>query len=64
MKERFIDPCPPNTTIHTKEGTRVFIPSLITDNKYLMQSDPGYIERLKRLSEKDQKLCCMGTGIF
>lgn len=60
VKERFIDPCPPNTTIHTKEGTRVFIPSLITDNKYLMQSDPGYIERLKRLSEKDQKALLYG----
>lgn len=60
VKERFIDPCPPNTTYKTREGTRVFIPSLITDNKYLMQSDPGYIERLKRLSEKDQKALLYG----
>lgn len=60
VKERFIDKAPPNTTIQTNEGTRVFIPALITDNKYLMQSDPGYIERLKRLSEKDKKALLFG----
>ena len=60
VKERFIDPAPPGEIVRTPEGTRVFIPSLVTDNKYLMDNDPGYIERLKRLSEKDQKALLYG----
>ena len=37
--EVFVDPI--------SETTRVFIPALPTDNKILMENDPGYIKRIK-----------------
>lgn len=51
VKKRFIDPAPPETVWTTDKGTtRVFIPSRVQDNKYLLESDPQYIERLKNLA--------------
>lgn len=55
VKARFIDIGEPNV-IHTfKEGTRIFIPSLIQDNMFLLQNDPEYVTRLDNLPEKEQK---------
>ena len=61
VKARFIDPAPPNTVITTAQGTRRFIPSKVQDNKFLMESDPDYIERLKNLSENEQKALLYGS---
>ena len=60
VKERFIDIGEVNKTIKCKtetgmETTRKFIPSFVTDNKYLMAADPDYIKRLDNLPEKDRK---------
>ena len=33
---------------------RIFIPSKVQDNPHLMKSDPGYVDRLNRLPEKDR----------
>ena len=60
VKARFIDIGKPNE-IHTvrnevgTQTTRVFLPSFVTDNKYLMEADPDYIKRLDALPEKERK---------
>lgn len=60
VKERFID-IGRREQEHTVGGqTRLFIPSLVTDNKFLMQKDPGYVKRLENLSEKDKKALLYG----
>lgn len=60
VKARFIDIGPPNV-IHTVDnGTRVFIPSKVTDNKFLMDADPEYINRLENLPEKEKKALLYG----
>lgn len=55
VKERFIDPAPPNTAFEGDKGlTRIFIPSLLTDNKPLIESDPTYKSRLEALPERER----------
>lgn len=60
VKARFIDIGEPNI-IHeckTETGkivTRIFIPSLVQDNIFLLEKDPDYIDRLDALPEKERK---------
>ena len=60
VKERFIDIGVPNT-IHTckletgETTTRIFIPSLVQDNKFMLTYDPDYIKRLDALPEKERR---------
>lgn len=51
VKARFIDIGEPNV-IHQN---RIFIPSLIQDNMFLLENDPDYVTRLDNLPEKEQK---------
>jgi hypothetical protein len=56
VKARFIDPAPPGTgvKVETRSGReywRVFIPSKLEDNKILMESDPGYADRIYEVSD-------------
>lgn len=61
VKARFIDGAPPGTVQHTKKGrTRLFIPSLVQDNPFLMQGDPDYINRLETLPEEQRKALLLG----
>ena len=54
VKAYFIDPAPEGELIEGKDGmTRMFIRSLITDNKILLQNDPGYINRLKNVGDEN-----------
>ncbi|MBF0144127.1 MAG: hypothetical protein HQL59_11800, partial [Magnetococcales bacterium] len=50
VKARFIDPAPfgfqPITDPETGE-VRMFIPSRVEDNRILLESDPGYVNRLR-----------------
>ena len=60
VKARFIDIGKPNEIHEVRnevgtKTTRVFIPSFVTDNKYLMEADPDYIKRLDALPEKERK---------
>ena len=60
VKERFIDIGEPGKTHEIKLPTgeiitRLFIPSFVTDNKFLMELDPGYVKRLDALPEKERK---------
>lgn len=60
VKERFIDIGVPNVEHKTENGTRIFIPAKIQDNKFLMEKDPRYLERLKNLPEDQQKALLYG----
>ena len=60
VKARFIDPAPPETLIETPSGTRIFIPSKVDDNKYLMESDPDYKKRLMALPESQRRALLEG----
>lgn len=55
VKARFIDIGEPNIIHQFKEGSRIFIPSLIQDNMFLLENDPDYVTRLDNLPEKEKK---------
>jgi hypothetical protein len=57
VKERFIDPAPPNTTFRDKVGlTYRFIPSLVSDNPYIYQEGKGqYVKMLSSMSEVERR---------
>lgn len=61
VKARFVDPSPPNTEFIGEGGlSKIFIPSLLNDNTFLMTSDPTYRERLEALPERDKKALLYG----
>ena len=65
VKKRFIDLGMPNTiyTITNESGrstTRLFIPSRVQDNKFLMEADGDYVARLETLPEKERKALLEG----
>ncbi len=61
VKARFIDPMPPNTVYTDTNGnTRVFIPSRVDDNKYLMESNPEYKRQLEALPEMQRRALLHG----
>lgn len=66
VKERFVDLGEPNVTHEVKleDGdteTRIFIPSFVQDNNFLMEKDPKYISRLKNLPEKERAALLKGN---
>jgi len=67
FKNRFIDVCPPmktytveNSRTH-KTSTRLFIPSKVYDNTFLMNSDPEYVNRLEDLPDEERKALLDGS---
>lgn len=61
VKQRFVDPAPPNTVfIGDGKLSKVYIPALLTDNPFLEKHDPTYRERLEALSERDKKALLYG----
>lgn len=61
VKNRFVDPSPPNVEFIGSDGmSRIFIPSLLTDNLFLMSSDPDYRRRLEALPEKEKRALLYG----
>ena len=61
VKARFIDPAPFGKSFTGEDGMkRVFIPSLLDDNSFLMASDPGYKKRLSALPERERKALLFG----
>ena len=60
FKKRFIAPHAPNEEWESGTGTRIFIPSKVTDNKFLLDSDPDYIKRLENLNDKDKRALLYG----
>jgi len=57
VKKRFVDPAPPGQVFRERgsKRTRVFIPSLVTDNPALCENDPDYVEYLDNLPDKLNK---------
>ena len=49
VKARFVDPAPPGQVFETEWGSRVYLPSRVTDNPFLMEADPDYQSRLQAL---------------
>ncbi|MBQ7357418.1 MAG: terminase family protein [Clostridia bacterium] len=73
VKERFITPAPPMTTIWEnvrittpdgseiiKKKSRIFVPSTVFDNKILLENDPDYLMRLASLPEKERAALLYG----
>ena len=61
VKARFVDPSPPNTRFEGDDGIgRIFIPSLLDDNKFLSSGDPNYRKRLSALPEREKKALLYG----
>lgn len=61
VKKRFIDSAPPNSEFSIGEDTGIFIPSLVQENTFLMEKDPGYIKRLEGLSKTDRDALLYGS---
>lgn len=61
VKSRFIDPAPPKTVFKGEDGmTRIFIPSRVDDNKYLLASDANYKRRLEALPDAQRRALLHG----
>ncbi len=57
VKERFIDPAPPNTAFTGEDGKkRMFIPATVDDNPILQEADPEYVKQLDALKFTDEAL--------
>lgn len=50
----------PNKVHEVGKSKRIFIPSKVQDNKFLLEKDPEYINRLMNLSEADQRTLLYG----
>jgi hypothetical protein len=58
VRDRFVAPeHEGNVIIYDADSDtkRIFIPAKLTDNPYLMEKDPGYINRLRILPEAEQR---------
>lgn len=55
VKARFIDLGAPDVVHSTPDGTRIFLPSKVQDNKFLLEKDPGYLKRLDNLPESQRR---------
>ena len=60
VKRRFIENAPPGKLFDSETGTRIFIPSKIDDNHFLMQKDRGYKKRLLNLPEREKRALLFG----
>ena len=61
VKARFVDPSPPGESFIGEDGMdRIFIPSLLSDNRFLTEGDPRYRERLLALPEREKKALLYG----
>lgn len=60
VKARFIDPAPAGQVFRAVAGSRVFLPSSISDNRFLVEKDPGYVRRLENLPEREKKALLHG----
>ena len=62
VKARFVDPAPAGTAFAGGDGMkRIFIPSLLSDNSFLNEKDPGYRLRLEALPEREKKALLYGN---
>ncbi|MDO5478117.1 MAG: terminase family protein [Clostridia bacterium] len=60
VKELFITAKKPGKRFEREGRSFIFIPALVTENKFLMKSDPGYIKRLESLPSHERKALLYG----
>ncbi len=61
VKKRFVDPSPPALEFTGNDGlSRIFIPSLLEDNRFLKEGDPEYEKRLLAMPEREKKALLYG----
>jgi len=60
VKKRFIDLGAPDTVYKVNGVTRTFIPAKLSDNRFLLESDPDYIKRLNTLDDRDRRALLEG----
>ena len=61
VKSRFIDAASPGVRFVGGDGmNRIFIPSLLDDNRFLREGDPEYKKRLLALPEREKKALLYG----
>ncbi len=60
VKRRFIDPAIPNEPYQDDLGSRLFIPARVQDNRFLMEGDPRYLNRLQHLPEREKRALLEG----
>ena len=61
VKARFVDPAPAGVPFIGDDGLRrIFIPSLLSDNKFLEEGDPEYRKRLLALPERERRALLYG----
>ncbi len=73
VKDRFITPVPPMTTIwdevkfierdgsiRKRRMSRIFVPSFVQDNPALLRNDPNYVFKLASMSEAKKKALLYG----
>ena len=61
VKERFIDPAPAGRSFLGEDGMkRIFLPSMLDDNSFLLAKDSGYKKRLLALPDKERKALLYG----
>ena len=61
VKRRFVDDSPAGVAFIGGDGmSRVFIPALLDDNRFLLSGDPQYRERLLALPERERKALLYG----
>ena len=51
VKSYFIDPVPPLTLIKDKYGERIRIQGFMWENKALVENDPQYVDRMRRIAD-------------
>jgi hypothetical protein len=57
VKERFVDPAPFNTIFQGEDKRgRIYIPGTVEDNPIWLAKNPGYIDYLESLKDKDPDL--------
>ena len=61
VKARFVDPSPTGEGFVGDDGMRrIFIPALLSDNRFLIEGDPKYRDRLLALPEREKKALLYG----
>lgn len=60
VKARFIDTVAPGEVFDSGMGRRLFIKSLVWDNHFLLERDPGYVERLRNLPRRERRALLKG----
>ena len=61
VKARFVDPSPAGEGFVGEDGmSRIFIPALLDDNRFLAEGDPDYRRRLLALPDREKKALLYG----